>query len=174
METLRSEGLNKFSLSCQSSPFALFTQKAETKLNLRWRLQAKPCRVFFHKLHKIKSGVHADCTSFLFRWIIVQVSNSHHQTCGASGWKWSKGTGCSPPRPSGNLSRFAGTASPPSDWCSRCSLEDRDAGAHLQGNSRHGFGSITLLKILRNYRGNSNISLNTTICFRWAKMIKYT
>lgn len=108
--------------------------------------------------------------SFLFRLIVVQVWNSHHQTCGASGWKWSKGTGCFPPPPSGSLSRFAGTVSLPSDWSSRCSLEDRDAGARLPGNSRHGFGSIALLKILRNYCGNNkNLSLKTLICFWWAK-----
>lgn len=126
--------------------------------------------VFFKKVHKIKSRISTAWMSFLFRLIVMQVWNSHHQTCGASGWKWSKGTGCFPPPPSGSLSRFAGTVSLPSDWSSRCSLEDRDAGARLPGNSRHGFGSIALLKILRNYCGNNkNLSLKTLICFWWAK-----
>lgn len=115
-KSLHTERLNKFSLCCQSSPFPPFTKNAETKLN--------PTRL------------HAKHT----------VLNSHRQTAGASGWKSSKETGCYPPRPSGSLSRFVRTASPPSDWSSRCSLEDRDAGAHLQGNNRRGFGSISVLK----------------------------
>lgn len=100
-------------------------------------LQAKPC--IFPPMNKM-SGVHEIEPVFqltAFRLIIVPVLDSHRQTCGASGWKWSEGTGCSPPRPSGSLSHFVGTASPPSDWSSRCSLEDRGVGAHLQGNSKH-------------------------------------
>lgn len=63
-------------------------------------------------------------------------TESHHQTCGVSVWRWSKGTGCSPPQLSGSLSRSAGTVSPPSDWNSRCNPGDRAAGARL-GNKKH-------------------------------------